>query len=575
MGFVGSLGIVLGWLCLGLVLARVAGLARLGERLPGRVFALLTALFVLASMPTIWRLAGYTADDAWIIARYAAQLVEHGRPVFNPGEPINAVTTPLTMLEMAVLYAVSPAGVMALHKGLGVALAALGLAVVGFATRSAAALCVFAVLVALSPYHALWLVGGLETPVLGFLLLLVAVLTLQRGRSTERPADAGGAGAPDDRDSAPGRRPLWIALLASLAFATRFDSVLFTAPVLLYVLWRCPRARDRAAVALTAAAAPAVLLAFNLLYYGDALPTSFHLKARTALGWHGFVHVVEFFTYSGLFVLFAFVAATRGGPTADRGLAERLRSDPAVAIWTGVFLACVPYATLTATAHMMYGFRAFVPYLVVVAFLLAREVAARTDGTPAHLSSYRAGLLTAVLLVALLQAANTLLMPRPALNATRVGEFRSHWDVPSYLAELERAALAVRADWRERDGDAAPHVYSPNEGIVGYTLLELPVHGRMTGYRRDCPVTLPEMALASRYAIVEEPFVGLHLRGIDLSDWVPVYSGDEFSRGHFPGQRSRVLAYRNPRPRPWDFEYGVADPCPGDGPARRPSPPTA
>ena len=552
MGLAGILGILAGWLALLLVLARVAGLLpRLTERQLRTVFAIAAVISLALSLPIVRKLYAYTADDAYLIARYAAHLVESGRPVFNPGEPVNAITTPLTMLVMSLLYLLSPENVMPLYKGFGLALYLIGLGIVLRATRSAVAMCIFIVLISLSPYHSLWLAGGLETPLLSFLLLLMAVL------ATRRPADS-----PEEAPTF--GASMAIAVLASLAFATRFDSVLFTAPLLLHLMWRQRPSRRAAAVAAVSGLLPAAILAFNLSFYGDLLPTSFYLKTRTPLNWQTFVYVIEFFLYSGLFAFFVFLSATERRSANGRQSRKPWR-DPVVALWAGVFLFCLPYATFTSTAHMMYGFRAFVPYLVVMAYLIARQVAERTKRRVEPGPSYLGSLLVTVVIVVLVQAGSALITPRASLNASRIGEFRAHWDIPAYLGELANAAGAVRKDRRKTGKEGRFRVYSPNEGIVSWVLLdEASVYGRLTGFRRACPVK--DYALASDYAIVEEPFLGLHLRDIDLSKWELVYEGIRYSRGHHARQKSRVLAYRNPRPDGRDFRYGVNDPCPADEP---------
>src|SRR5688500_11031904 len=48
---------------------------------------------------------GFTADDAYIAARYAENLVNHGELSFNLGEKINALTSPGYVVLQALMYA--------------------------------------------------------------------------------------------------------------------------------------------------------------------------------------------------------------------------------------------------------------------------------------------------------------------------------------------------------------------------------------------------------------------------------------------------------------------------------------
>src|SRR5690606_17106482 len=50
-------------------------------------------------------LHAFTAEDAYIVGRYAENLVRHGVLHFNLGEPINALTSPLHALVEAGLFA--------------------------------------------------------------------------------------------------------------------------------------------------------------------------------------------------------------------------------------------------------------------------------------------------------------------------------------------------------------------------------------------------------------------------------------------------------------------------------------
>src|SRR5688572_18681782 len=57
-------------------------------------FGLYFVAAVLAAI-TSWHFAAFTADDAYIVARYALNARDVGDWAFNPGEPVSALTSPL------------------------------------------------------------------------------------------------------------------------------------------------------------------------------------------------------------------------------------------------------------------------------------------------------------------------------------------------------------------------------------------------------------------------------------------------------------------------------------------------
>src|SRR3954470_8529058 len=116
-----------------------------------------------------------TADDAYIPARYGRNLADTGSFVFNAGERISAMTSPFEGLLATGLHLLFGSSVTAI-KVLSVA-AVLGSAIAGaFSLRKTPWMALgFLVTLLLSPFVAVWTVGGLETP---FLLALVTALVL-------------------------------------------------------------------------------------------------------------------------------------------------------------------------------------------------------------------------------------------------------------------------------------------------------------------------------------------------------------------------------------------------------------
>jgi hypothetical protein len=123
------------------------------------------------------------ADDAYIPARYVRQLYAGHGLVFNAGERINALTSPLHTLVLAAIAPLTSDTVTA-YRILALLLTAGSLVLIAakayprFADRL-----LFLVLTLGSPLVAFWTVGGMETPLL---LCLCSWLHLARAVDTSR-----------------------------------------------------------------------------------------------------------------------------------------------------------------------------------------------------------------------------------------------------------------------------------------------------------------------------------------------------------------------------------------------------
>ncbi len=200
----------------------------------------------------------FTAEDAYITYRYAENWVNTGSLVYNEGEPINAMTSPLHAILSATLFLVTSNTVLS-NKIMALILLLLSVLLVWYRYREHLHLQVLALILLLPPCVLLWTFGGLETPILLFLATITVILAL-------RPP--------------PFRLNLVcvIFLLAGLAFLTRYDSILFFLPVALYVASKT-RSIKHVVIALAGAVIlPLAWLFISVYYYGDLLPTSFYVK---------------------------------------------------------------------------------------------------------------------------------------------------------------------------------------------------------------------------------------------------------------------------------------------------------
>ena len=200
----------------------------------------------------------FTAEDAYITYRYAENWVNTGSLVYNQGEPINAMTSPLHAILSAGLFFVTGHTVLS-NKIISLLLLIVSALLVWYRYKDQLHLQVLALILLFTPCVLLWTYGGLETPILLF-LATVTVILAHRPPSFSRNLQC------------------VIFFLAGLAFLTRYDSILFFLPITLYVALKARSIGDVVIALAGAAILPVAWLFISLYYYGDLLPTSFYVK---------------------------------------------------------------------------------------------------------------------------------------------------------------------------------------------------------------------------------------------------------------------------------------------------------
>jgi arabinofuranosyltransferase len=425
----------------------------------------------------------FTAEDAWIVARYARNAVERGDLVYNRGEFVNALTSPLDALLRTALHASVPEPMLG-HKIMAIVLSATTLAIGCALSTGLAARIVFLSLAALSAPFALWTVGGLETPLLA---LLVTAFAACLWPPTPRLYSA--------------------ALLAGLAFLARHDSVLFTAPALIWAVRHQPFRRWIAG-GLVAMLLPVAWLVFALVYFHDLLPTSFHIKGpgavATTLGYNA-VYLVDFLLQSGLPIVLVAAFALAQGRLIAPPLGSMIRAR--AGLWAGLAVAVVGYGLLVATAHMMFSFRLFVPYLPVMALLAAELFAAAGHAGP---SAQRVTVVVA-LIVAGLQLSVAVAIAHWTLNPSRVGEYRYVGATEyrhTFIDALAEAAKVVEHDWQKQGESRPPRVLTFAAGRVPWRLPDAYVFEDLVSWRRACPPDRRQLALLADYVHLMTPWFG-------------------------------------------------------------------
>lgn len=407
------------------------------------------------------------ADDAYIVARYAEQLHAGRGPAYNPGEAVNALTSPFHFGTLVALRSFT-ADSVTIYRALSAALVAAVLVSIarlrwGRNWRGA----FFLALTLACPFVAFWTVGGLETPLLLLVCTVIACMATT-----------------DDARSA-----AWIVGLAALAVLIRYDAVLFVAPLALRALWQ--HHRDFRVKLSLAAGAFVVLawIAFTLAYYGDILPTSFYVKAGRAPMpselTRGLLYVASFLTLTWLWVALL--------------LPRVSASPPKPALWIGLGLTFA-YALFASTKHMMYGYRLLVPFLpALVLALLDQGRVAPARGRQALLAGVlvaQAGLAAFVYFMS--QNPSLSLIDEGRAEANERFEF-SHFGARytrTFLDTAQGQSEAIRKHWSGTGLSSvrAPRLLVSTGGLLPYLMPEAYVFEQLVSYRHDCKAALEPLA---------------------------------------------------------------------------------
>jgi len=459
----------------------------------------------------------FTADDAYIYMRYGANLVDAGALVFNQGERVSTMTSPLLALIDAGLYAVWGDPRYS-YKVLAVVL--LGLTtmfVLRHQPRDALLRAVAAVVLLLSPSVLLWTVGGMETAI--HMFLVAAATSLCLGCGPGRPG-----------------RTYAVLFLAGLCTVCRQDSVPFMAGLCLFALAGQP-ARTIGAGLVAGALAPVSWSLVSVWYYGDLFPTSVYVKPpledMSVLGTNA-AYIGEFLLYTGALPLLlwsAWEARARGGvPGRD------VRWPWGV--WLGVALQ-LGYALTMATVHMMFAFRALVPYLPALLILAGEAV--RRAGSPSRgpVATRALAVGLAVMICAqVYQVTQTTqrsiqgLARNGELQGAPLGEFTASMDV------AERLILDVEAHWQSLSDRSRQHprIWTWAEGIMPYTYRDAHFFGSLISYRHANEYSIGDLQDWADY-VITPGVIGIPIPGEVASHEVV-----------FNGNRGRMVATYNPKP---------------------------
>jgi hypothetical protein len=487
----------------------------------------------------------FTAEDAYITYRYAENWVNIGALVYNEGEPINAMTSPLHAMLSAALFSLTGNTVLS-NKILSLILLFVSALLVWYRYREYLHWQVLVLILLIPPSVLLWTFGGLETPILLFLATITVILAL-------RPS--------------PFNLNLLcvIFLLAGLAFLTRYDSILFFLPVTLYVATKARSIKHVVVAVAGAAILPLAWLFVSISYYGDLLPTSFYVKTPNGSLWGAIFngrYIASYLLYIGIIpvvglVLILLIPKHRAIDVLYRHVKSLWW------LYAGLLLEIL-YGLTMATHHMMFSFRFFVPFIPATVILVVdllrhasetREVDVST-GRPAYLFT---GFLLCLMLFQLYQ--NLYTYNHSINGISSIGEYRALGirDYVRYMQILEQEAVDVEKHWEMINGDGGrrPRILTYAAGMLPYTYRDSYIYEKLVSYRH-CHERYRQ-GLYADYIHILAPRQGQIEEQLPRSanSYYRISSYEMF----FDGSVQEFLVYYNPKPEAHNLSARIYEPC--------------
>ena len=495
------------------------------------------------------------ADDAFIVGRYVRHLYDGDGLVFNSGERINAVTSPLLTFVIAAFHAVSrdPVDTYRVAASLLTACTLVVISRNAYITHVDRLL--FLGLTLASPFVCFWAIGGLETPLVLCACSFIAALALSSSEENS------------------GTRAAQVVWLSTIAVLARYDSALFVAPVTGFLLLRYRSDRRVIAIAIGCAAVVAGWIAFTYLYYDDILPTSFYVKmgdpGKPGELLRGIVYMISF----SILALVVPVAVTmriwnaKAVSAGDRPLRRML--------WLGVLLEGI-YAIFAGDKHMMYAYRLFVPYLPSLILLLLKGDSGRQSASSRPrrrvlwlglILGYQ--FLTGLFLYYWSENPNLSLAFRKQGAGNEIYEFSTSGAkyTGTFLAAVRASTSEVQAHWdKVSESRSRPmRIAVLTGGTLPYSLPDAYILETLVSYRHHCS---GNFALFADYVQIiqnaDAPLGPRQIFGEEDRGWELVSKHELTVRGlqdnHY---RVRIDIWHQPHPAPVIFPPMVNQPCMG------------
>jgi arabinofuranosyltransferase len=483
-----------------------------------RISWLVTVALVGVFLVELILFFGFTADDAFIVARYAENLVRLGELVFNAGERISALTSPMHAFINAFLFVAFGDTIVA-NKLAAIAVVVASLVVAARSLPSRFRVLFLALMC--SPFVALWAVGGMETPYLLAVTTLLVVMLRQ---------DSGRLGL--------------LSVLVGCSILLRYDAVVFALPLVIHLILQN---RRRLLSLIPGLLLVTGWLVFSALYFHDIFPTSYYSKmwsAQQRFGQFypiaGAVYETQFFFLTGIW-LFLPGFLHRGWFSSGRFRETRSYLRRRWWLWSGLLLVC-GYGLIASTVHMMFSYRLLIPYLPVAAIFVIDVLDTLAPAVKrGHLLARFPAWAAAG--VACFQLLLTGYMYLVSVNPSYIGEYRS-LSARSYLefVDVMRDASAdVRRHW---SGERPPRIFTFAGGVLPYYYPDAYIYESLVSYRENCSC---DRKLASDYVHLITPRHG------PVGDQLPSQGDYELVSDYqilFDGREEHFQVYHNSLPVP-------------------------
>lgn len=455
---------------------------------PQKKNSLLAAILVVHVVLLCW-FSSFTAEDSFIVFRYSENLVDGKGLVFNEGQPVTALTSPLHAIVASILYAVTGTSLWS-HKILSAVAHLLAVITAVRILNIEKRMWPIAWLFILcSPYVVFWTVGGLETMYLSSAIVLAFALSysIMRQKSS--------------------KHIIWFSVLLAVAFLGRYDSVLITIPlwfhVALSIIKQSRASQSRWLIDIYKLLFPGLLIALTWLavsqwYFHDIIPTSkYHKPTHGSEQWAAILYMGQFVVATGMLPVILWVLIDKVGkqPAVFSSMGSIAKDHIGVMIGLVIFFG---YCTYTVMSHMMFSYRMLLPYLPIGALLITRWLEATSkpetpDSNTAPSGRFGKKSIPILLcLMAVAQIAQAIVIDRVSINPGKVGEYRrlSRVDYTKFMQVLSEQADEIRQHW-EANGDQTrkPRIFVYAAGIVPYKLRDFHVlDWGLVSYRKNVKV---------------------------------------------------------------------------------------
>ena len=412
-----------------------------------------------------------TVEDAYIVFRYVHNLINHGELVYNTNERINALTSPL---HAFILYVFT-----FLFKDIQITncvLSILSFIIILFTpfkllfikSKNKIPYIFFILLFGLSPHYHFWLTAGLETPYLGLVLFLFVWIFIRNSHSNHKTN-------------------LILFVLSGFAFSLRFDSVLFTIPVLFYIV------KDnikRLLYFVVGLIIPTIILSFNYYYYKDFLPTSFYTKSPGFKGFYNSIYNVLYsfdFLFNSGIIFSLFMISFLILNDKKKLSVKTIIQSKYIPLIISFLIVILVYGSLASRTHMMFCFRLFVPYLPVAIILFSYFIYSSMKYNSSNIVNSLIVVLSlffsSIILFSQFVKINSFALGMSSLGElsnVSIYEYRDN-----YMNILPEISKEIDSHWKKNNFNTKPKISTFAGGRIAYDLPNFYIYESLVSFRKN------------------------------------------------------------------------------------------